>query len=227
MDARSAASRARYARRGLATEGDLDPVTQSMLLRQLYMAFFEQKNFRRALQIAEQTLALDTLLDVCHQDAARALVMLGDIDTAADHLRLATRIAPARRRSFHLWTLGSVLYLAGRFEDAYSALQRAVRWSTTDRPLIHGHVALVQIALERPVEELDGVIARLEDAPCGQGYGRFVLGMLCAHAGRLRDAERYLAAFIERTRSGRVAVAVALSGELALADQRLAGLSIH
>lgn len=227
MAARSASARARYARQGLATEGRLDRVTQSMLLRQLYLAHFEQKHFRRAVEIAEQALALDTLPDVCHQDAARALVPLGEIDAAADHLRLAARSAPARRRSFHLWTLGSVMYLAGRLEEAQNALTRAVRWSTTDRPLVAGHLAVVRLDRGEPVAQLDELIDRLQDAPCGQGYGRLVLGLLCAHAGRVRDAERYLRAFIERTRSGRAAVAIALTAELALAEQRLATLEIN
>lgn len=225
--ARSAASRARYARQGLATEGRLDRVTQAMLLRQLYLAHFEQRHFRRAVEIAEQALALDTLPDVCHQDAARALVPMGDIDGAADHLRLAARSAPARRRAFHLWTLGSVLFLAGRPEEAAASLARAVRWSTTDRPLITGHLALVRLELGQEVANLDELIERLEEAPCGQGYGRFVLGMLCARAGRVRDAERHLRSFIERTRKGRVAVAITLAGELALAEQRLASLEIN
>jgi tetratricopeptide (TPR) repeat protein len=227
MAARSAAARARYARQGLATEGRLDRVTQSMLLRQLYLAHFEQKHFRRAVEIAEQALALDTLPDVCHQDAARALVPLGDIDGAADHLRLAARAAPARRRAFHLWTLGSMLYLAGRLDEAQSALVRAVRWSTTDRPLVSGHLAVVRLDRGESVTELDEIIDRLDEAPCGQGYGRFVLGLLCAHAGRVRDAERHLRSFVDRTRSGRAAVAIALAAELASAEQRLASLKIN
>jgi tetratricopeptide (TPR) repeat protein len=227
MAARSAVSRARLARRGLATDSPLDPVTQSMLLRQLYLAHFEQRHFRRAVEIAEQALALDTLPDVCHQDAARALVQMGDIDGAADHLRLAARCAPARRRSFHLWTLGSVLFLAGRLEEAQAALTRAVRWSTTDRPLTAGHLALVRLERSEPVHSLNQVIDQLASAPCGQGYGQFVLGLLSAHAGRVRDAERYLRAFIERTRNGRPAVAISLSAELAMAEQRLAALEIN
>ncbi len=227
MATRSAAARARYARQGLATDARLDRVTQAMLLRQLYLAHFEQRHFRRAVEIAEQALALDTLPDVCHQDAARALVPLGDIDGASDHLRLAARCAPARRRSFHLWTLGSVLFLAERLDEAEGALVRAVRWSTTDRPLVAGHLAVVRIERGEPVPNLDDLIDRLDAAPCGQGYGRFVLGLMCAHAGRVRDAERHLRSFIDRTRAGRAAVAIALAAELATAEQRLASLKIN
>lgn len=219
--ARSAPARARYARQGLATRAPLDPTTQSMLLRQLYLAHFEQRDFDRAQVVAEQMLELGVLPDVCHHDLARTMAAADDIDGAAGQLRLAARTAPASRRGFHLWTLGTVLYLAGRLSAAHSALQRALRWSTTDRPLVAGHLALVRAGLEQPVEDLDEIIEQLEEAPCGQGYGRFVLGMLCHLAGRRRDAERHLRAFVTRTRAGRPALAISLAGELQLAEKHL------
>ena len=227
IGAKSAAARAKYAQKGLSCQAPLDPTIQSMLLRQLYLAYFEQEQFANALQIAEQMLNLDTLLDVCRQDAARALVALGDVDEAANHLRLAARNAPARRRSFHLWTLGSVLYLAGRLDEAESTLRRAVRWGTTDRPLYTAHLALIQAEMGQPPAELDDIIEQLEQAPCGQGYGRFVLGMLCVHAQRPTDAHRYLQTFVERIRSGRKATALSLAGELDVAEAQLRELTIN
>ena len=227
MSARSAPLRARYAQQGLASRAPLDKVTHSMLLRQLYLALFEQRAFEKAQQIAEQMLELRVLPDVCHHDLARVLAALEDVDGAVGQLRLAARLAPASRRAFHLWTLGSVLYLAGRMEAAQAALLRALRWSTTDRPLYEGHLALVRASSKQPVHNLDGIIAALQEAPCGQGYGRFVLGMLCCHAERRVDAQRYLKAFVERTRSGRPALAIALEAELAVAEKRLAELDIN
>ncbi len=221
IGAKTAVARARYAQRGLSSRAPLDRTIQSMLLRQLYLAYFEQQQFEKALEVGEQMLELDTLPDVCRQDVARALVALGDLDEAANHLRLAARSAPARRRAFHLWTLGSVLYLAGRLDDAERALQRAVRWATTDRPLYAGQLALIQREAGQRVGNLHEVVEKLEEAPCGQGYGRFVLGMLCMHIDRRDDAERYLRAFIKRTREGRLAMSLSLSGELALAEERL------
>lgn len=227
IGARTAAARARYARKGLASRAPLDRTTQSMLLRQLYLAHFEQQEFRKALEIAEQMVELDTLTDVCQQDVARALTALGDIDAAADRLRLAARNAPARRRAFHLWTLGSTLYLAGRLDEAESAMRRALRWGTTDRPLYAAHLALVQLESGQKVDDVDGIVDQLEEAPCGQGYGRFVLGMLCVHTGRSRDAEKYLRAFVERTLKGRKAMVLSLAGEMALAEEHLARIALN
>lgn len=224
MAAQSPTARARYAQQGLACPQRLDRTTHAMLLRQLYLAHFEQRHFRRALQIANQMLKLHVLPDVCHQDVARTLLVLGDADGAADHLRLASRIAPARRRAFHLWTLGSVLFLVERYDQACQALERAVRWSTTDRPLYTAHLALARLMRHETVEDLAELIDRLEEAPCGQGYGRFVLGLLCVHAGRIDQAQRYLKAFVNRTRAGRPAMALSLAGEVQLAEEQLLAL---
>ena len=225
--ARTASARARYARKGLASRAPLDRVTQSMLLRQLYLAHFEQEQFGKAHDVAEQMLELGLLPDVCHQDLARVLVVLGDVDAAADHLRLATRAAPARRRAFHLWTLGSVLFLAGRLVEAEGAMRRAVRWGTTDRPLYVAHLALLRLEQGEQVPRLEEVVEQLEEAPCGQGYGRFVLGMLCHHAGRPGDSERYLLSFVKRTRSARKALELSLAGELAIAEERLRAMALN
>jgi tetratricopeptide (TPR) repeat protein len=222
--ARSAQMRAKYARLGLSTRKRLDRTTQAMLLRKLYLAHYEARRFTKALEVARQLLQLQVLSDVAHQDAARACQALGDVDAAVGHLRLAARSCPASRRAFHFWTLGGLLYLRGRYEEAASMLARAARWGTTDRPLYVGHAALARCALGEAVPKLDQVIADLEAAPCGQGYGRFVLGRLCVFAERPREARRYLEAFVRRTRGGRVAVTVALEGELVEAEQALASL---
>ncbi|HQP37130.1 MAG TPA: tetratricopeptide repeat protein [Polyangiaceae bacterium] len=225
--ARSAAARARWARQGLASRSPLDRTTQSMLLRQLYLACFEQRDFERAQEIAEQMVELGVLPDVCHHDLARAMAALDDIDGAAGQLRLAARTAPASRRGFHLWTLGSLLFLAERYPAAHAALLRALRWSTSDRPLVLGHLALVLIALGQPPADLATTIEQLAEAPCGQGYGRFVLGLLCHRAGRRKDAERHLRAFVTRTRASRPALAISLSGELMMAERHLAELDVN
>jgi hypothetical protein len=117
-----------------------------------------------------------------------------------------------------------VYFLAGRYDDAISALTRAARWGTTDKPLYQGHLAVARCANGEPVPELAALIDKLASVPAGQGYGRFVLGHLAYHAGRAADARRYLEAFVRRSAGGRAAVAIALDGEIALAQKTLAEL---
>ena len=62
---------------------------------------------------------------------------------------------------------------------------------------------------------------RLAEAPCGQGYGQFVLGELCYQLGDYEAASRYLRLFIKRTSGGRVALQVALAGEVLRARRLL------
>ena len=106
-----------------------------------------------------------------------------------------------------------------------SALTRAARWGTTDKPLYQGHLAVIRCARGEEVPELPALIERLAEVPAGQGYGRFVLGQLAFCDQRSDDARRYLEAFVKRSESGRAALAIALGGEIALARQMLATLA--
>ena len=221
MAATTPKARAGWARRGLAHRGPLDRTTQTLLLRQLYLAHFAERSFERAYDIAAQALALGVLPDVIHQDAARAKQAAGDIDQAVGHLRLAARLGPPSRRAFHLWTLGALLFLAGRHTEAISALARAARWGTTDKPLYEGHLAAAKLEAGMKVRNLGGIIERLAHCPAGQGYGRLVLGLLARHAGRWEDARSYLEAFVARTERGQPTAAIALEGEIGLARRTL------
>ena len=212
--ARTSISRAKYAQRGLSHRGGLDRTTRTMLLRQLYLSHMEGRRFADALAVAEQMLEGAVMPDVARQDAARACLGLGDRDRAVYHLRIASRVSPPARRAFHLWTLGSVLFLSGHHGAAAGAFARAARWGTTDKPLYRAQLVLARRAAGEAVGGLATVRERLEEAPCGQGYGQFVLGAL---AYELRDdaaAERYLSAFVQRATGGRVALEVALAGEV-------------
>ncbi len=224
MEAKTPRSRSAWARRGLASRARIDKTTHAMLLRQLYLANFEQRRFEEAAAVAEQSLRLGVLLDVVHQDAARACVALGDIEGAAGHLRLAARIGPPSRRAFHWWTLGSMFFVAERHQEAIGALARAARWGTRDKPLYQGHLALARCASGLAVDDLEELIEHLREVPAGQGYGRFVLGQMAFYGGRPRDARAFLESFVERTEKGRPALAIALDGELALAKRTLAQL---
>ncbi|HEY2409109.1 MAG TPA: tetratricopeptide repeat protein [Polyangiaceae bacterium] len=219
--ARTSGTRARYASLGLAQSGGLDRTTRTLLLRQLYLSRMEAREFAEALSVAEQMLTSDVMPDVARQDAARACLGLDDRERALEHLRLASRVSPPARRAFHLWTLGSVLYLMGRHREAAGALARAARWGTTDKPLYLAQHALARLAAGESAPPLKALRERLADAPCGQGYGQFVLGELSFAEGDYPAARAYLRLFIKRSTSGRVALAVALAGEIAHARQLL------
>jgi tetratricopeptide (TPR) repeat protein len=215
--------RAKYATSGLARNGT-DRTTQAMLLRQLYLAHMEAERFEEALSVSEQMVALDVMPDVARQDAARACLGLEWVDQAVEHLRIASRVGPASRRAFHLWTLGTTLCLAGRSREATGALRRAARWGTTDKPLYQAQLALARLRAGERVLGLQRFRERLADAPCGQGYGQFVLGELCFHLGEREAAIRHLEGFVRRTSGGRVALAVALRAEIARAREILTTL---
>jgi tetratricopeptide (TPR) repeat protein len=192
-----------------------------MLLRQLYLSHMEGRRFGEALTVAEQMLTSAVMPDVARQDAARACLGLGDREQAIVHLRIASRVSPPARRAFHLWTLGSVLFLSGQHREAAGALARAARWGTTDKPLYRAQLALARRAAGESVGALAVVRERLEEAPCGQGYGQFVLGALAYEQGDNGAAERYLGMFVRRATTGRVALEVALAGEVAHARRLL------
>lgn len=219
--ARTSGARAKYAQRGLSHGGSLDDTTRSMLLRQLYLSHMEGREFEQALNVAQQMIDTLVMPDVARQDAARACLGLGDVDAAVQHLRIASRVSPAARRAFHLWTLGTVLYLNGRAEDAVGALERALRWGTIDKPLYAAQAALARHAMGEHDSDFDSLREALADAPCGQGYGQFVLGELAFVQGDYTAAHRYLSAFVNRTTTGRVALAVALEGEIRRARRLL------
>ena len=219
--------RARWAQRGLASRAPLDKTTQAMLLRQLYLSRFEARRFSEAHEIALQSAALEVMPDVMLQDAARAALAGGDLEAALAHLRTAARRSPPSRRPFHLWTLGSTLFLAHRYPESIAALARAARWGTRDKPLYRAHLALARIAGGEPVGDLQTAIDELAQSPSGQGYGRFVLGHLAYAAGEWAPAKRYLEAFVRRTEASRPAMVVALEPEVRMARATLGKMSAN
>ncbi|MDX2053095.1 MAG: tetratricopeptide repeat protein [Polyangiaceae bacterium] len=223
--ARDSEGRAKYARRGLNVKGGMDQTTRAMLLRQLYLSHIESRRFGEALSVALQMVETSVMPDVARQDAARACLGLERRREAIEHLRIASRVSPPSRRAFHLWTLGSVLYLSGQERHALGPLSRAVRWGTNDKPLYQAQVALAQLACGEAVSNVAELRERLADSACGRGYGQFVLGELAYCAGDFAAAEEYLTAFVERTGHGRIAQQIALEGELRRSRDLLARMA--
>lgn len=221
--AETAGARAKYATRGLAAAGG-DRTLRAMLLRQLYLSHMEAERFDKASEIARAAIELGVMADVACQDLARAYLGLGRYREAIEELRRASRLGPASRRAFHLWTLGSISYFQGDFAGAALAFERAVRWGTTARPLYEAQLLLArwQLGSTKNLQALADARQALEEAPCGQGYGRFVLGELAHRQGDWAAAREYLEEFIGRVDEGRVALRVGLGAELERARTLLA-----
>jgi hypothetical protein len=75
------------------------------------------------------------------------------------------------------------------------------------------------LAAGQKIGNLVELYEQLAEVPCGNGYGQFVLGELAYHEGDLLRAKDHLQAFVKRTTRGRVALAVALKGELSQAKR--------
>jgi hypothetical protein len=114
-----------------------------------------------------------------------------------------------------------------RYGEAIAALTRATRWGTREKPLYRAHLALARIAGGEPVKDMQSTIDELAHAPCGQGYGRFVLGHLAYAAGEWTAARRYLEAFVKRTEASRAAMSVALEPEMRMAKGTLVKMAAN
>ena len=76
-----------------------------------------------------------------------------------------------------------------------------MRWSLSTRPLHRAYMALVQLDSGRRVDEIDNlteIVSELECARCGEGFGRYVLGLLHAAQGSRARATKHLKAFVKR-----------------------------
>ncbi len=211
------------AERGLELneEHEHDPELECLLLRQLYLAAIEEGHFEEALILAERVIEVGELGDVARQDAARVCLALGDVDAAVGHLRIAGRVSPPSRRAVHDWTLGTVLYLEGRPEDAIPALSRAARWATTQKPLYEALLGLARRASGQNEPNLAELREQLEDSDCLTGYGELVLGELCVHLGEHGAARRHLRGFVERVAKSRRAKTLTLAAEVEHATRLL------
>lgn len=193
------------AERGLRHQSEggdtIDPETRLLLLREIYRAHLHARRLRSAHAIARKMVKLGVATEIAHVDLARACAAMGWWARAAQTYRIAARNAPAARRAMHWASVAVALHHAGQYDDALSALERAVRWSLATRPLHRAYMALVQIDAGRRADEVDNlqeIITELECARCGEGFGRYVLGLLYAAHGDDERATRHLRHFLKR-----------------------------
>lgn len=191
-----------YAEKGLRYASDrVDAETRVLLLREIYRSHLYARRVRSAHAVARKMVRLGVAQEIAHVDLGRACLTLGWWMRAAQAYRIAARNAPASRRALHWFSVGIALHHAEQSEESLSALDRAVRWSLTTRALHRAYAAVVRLdAGESPtdIDDLDDRIAELESARCGEGFGRYVLGLLYAAAGETRRARRHLVTFVRR-----------------------------
>ncbi len=218
--------RVRYAEQGLAyPPEEVAPDTRVLLLRQLYIAALEQHRFRAAIAFADEMGSVGPLRDIALHDRARAEQAVGDVEAAVRSARLATRHAPADRRSFMMWSLATIEHFAGQPEEALDTLDKALLLSTRDRPLLKAHGAYIELERGNPVEGLTEMRQTLAGAACGEGYGQYLLGMIGWHLGDTPAATVHLQAFVRRNAQVDAAKALTLREELRRARLTLAELS--
>ncbi len=197
-----------------------DPESRLLLLREVFKAHLRSGRPRSAQAIARKMTRLGALAEVAHADLGRACSALGRFEHAARSYRLAARFAPANRRATHWSATAMALWNAGQHDESLAALERALRWSTTTRPLHRAQHAMVEISRGRPTPELAAIIADLDASRAGEGYGRFVLGMIAHMRGEQSKAQPLLAEFIARNSNDAMRAAT-LAGEITKARAAL------
>jgi tetratricopeptide (TPR) repeat protein len=226
LDARSAAEKEEFAMLGLRAldraEED-DEELRALLLKQSYDALMAMGQTRDALERAEEIIDLGPLGDVARHDAARAAAALGEIEVAADHLRIAAKVAPEERRAFHFGTLGALLRFAGLAEDAREAFKKAERWADADRAIYRAQRALAEgDAGVGPEESWAELRQELEQSPSQKGYALWVLGELCARQGDPAASRSYMSAFLKRLERASPLKCLSLKSEIERAREIVA-----
>lgn len=225
LAAPDAPTRARLAKRGLALDSsELDPDTQVLLLRQIYLSHLEARRLRKAAEVAGQMAAIGPLRDIAHHDGARALAALGELDHAIEAQRMAARHAPPERRSFQLWNLGTLQHWAGDVDGALRSLARAERWAVRDRAMIRAHAAYVRLSAGLASPDLERIVSDLQKSPSREGYGQWLLGMIAHQIGDRRRAAVHLRAWLRRHAAPDEAKTITLREELRRARVALAEL---
>jgi len=191
-----------YAEKGLRAAGDrIDPETRLLLLREIYRSHLYARRLRSAHAIARKMVRIGVAQELAHADLGRACAAMGWWDRAAPAYRIAARNAPASRRSLHWAQVGTALHHAGQFDEALSAYERAVRWSLGARALHRAQGFLAQVDRGDEAQTLVGLpelLDELRDARCGEGYGRYVRGLLHLSLGERAEARQNLLAFLKR-----------------------------
>lgn len=217
------------AQRGLgASDGPIDPDAQLLLLREIYRAHLYAHRVRSAHAVARKMVRLGVMQELAWADLGRACAALGWWASAARAHRLAARNAPASRRALHWAQAGSALHHGAFFNEAVSAFDRAVRWSLTMKPLHRGQRLLSRIDRGDELgdaDELNDILDDLGASRSGEGYGRYIRGLLHFARGDHEDAAENLRVFLKRNAQEPMR-SVTLAAEIVRARETLRALRV-
>lgn len=223
LEAGDPTTRLRCAEEGLG--GEVDPDLAFLLLRQAYLAHLELRQFRRALDVCRDMVETQVMPDVAYTDLSRAHLALGETQKAIDAQRLAARNAPTSRRSFQYWSLATLQHFAGDVDGALAMLKRGLRYAQKDRLLLKAHRAYIRLDAGMAVRGLHELRAELAKSKSGEGYGRYLQGMIAFCMGDHRVAQMQLQAFLRRNSSIDEAKRLTLREELRRARLALAQIT--
>ena len=190
---------------------DVDRTTRALLLRRLPTSrTWRGRRFAGSLAGREQMIEADIMPDVARQDAARAV--LGErrartrgrpFSGSASRVQIRPRVA-----RFTSGRSAASRYLMGQPSRGRRRCSRAPRAGARPRkPLYLAQVALARRRRRRGEPGYSRALREhLADAPCGQGYGQFVLGELAYTEAILPRRANARGLFIKRTTGGRVAL---------------------
>lgn len=202
------------------TEDDDDEL-KALLIRQIYLSALDAGAHEEAYDLALCMVDLGELGDIARQDAARAALALGRLDDALEHIRIAARVCPDSRRSFHYGHLGALLRFSGRLDQSVEAFAQATAYASEDVALYQAQRALADAERGRNTVNLAQLRAQLEAELPQKGYGQWILGELCCLLGDYSAATKYLTRFLERLEEAPRAKCLSLRGEIAHARNLL------
>lgn len=218
-----------HAKRELAEKGleaycaqhDDDAELKALLLRQLYQCALDAEDHDEAYDLALCMVDLEELGDIARQDAARAALGLERVEEAIEHVRIAAKVCPPSRRSFHLGHLGALLRFSGHLEQSVEAFSQASQCGGSDSSLYQAQQALAEAQRGQEIPHLRQLRAALEGVTPQKGYAQWILGELCYLLGDYSSATRYLNRFLERIEDAPRAKCLSLKGEIAHARMLL------
>lgn len=224
LGAKEAMAKREWAEKGLeayTSQNEDDAELKALLLRQLYQCALDAEAHDEAYDLALCMIDLEELGDIARQDAARAALGLGRMDEAIEHVRIASKVCPQSRRSFHLGHLGALLRFSGQLDKSVQAFEEATRCAGPDTALYQAQQALAEAERGTDVPQLRRLREQLENGTPQKGYAQWILGELCYRLGDYSAAARYLKRFLERIEDAPRAKCLSLKGEIAHARMLL------